>query len=184
VKHAGAPCKYLACSRLLPLSSGRLDALQSVSFSVAVGIVSIVNLRSLKTSDSEPKGRRKRGHWEDLSNQREFLEQLGQELNIRQVLTPSLCFTDTLQPLDWSSVTRTQIERKGGYALFWHYSSLDEALRAIFPEINWPSYLGKTGAEKWNDKAFLSEAMSSLGRRLGVEKVLLSNIVVRLIINN
>ena len=81
-----------------------------------------------------------------------------------------------MEASDWYSVTRRQVIERGGMGLFNHHSSLEEALRAAYPEVEWetsrfslegdriqPGYLKDAG----NVRRF----MESLGKSLGVTKV-------------
>lgn len=81
---------------------------------------------------------RPRGYWGEKKNRREFLDALGGSLKIER-------------PEDWARVRRREIEQAGGRGLLYHYRSVGEALKDIYPEYDWDGIRcrPKTEAEYW-----------------------------------
>eukprot|EP01027_Heterolobosea_sp_BB2_P016812 GEZU01023884.1.p1 GENE.GEZU01023884.1~~GEZU01023884.1.p1 ORF type:complete len:176 (+),score=33.57 GEZU01023884.1:114-641(+) len=70
----------------------------------------------------------RRGHWDDVANQRAFLESIREDLGVVHLD-------------DWCSVTVEDVMTRGGRGLLKrHRNSLVCALRAIYPERPWKSY--------------------------------------------
>lgn len=65
--------------------------------------------------------------------------------------------------------------QKGGGGLFAHYSSLEEALRAIYPGFPWDagSFISSHKVKKghWQDKKNLLDALDSIANKLGIKEV-------------
>ncbi len=61
-------------------------------------------------------GRVSKHFWNDISNQKGFLESIAKELNIKQ-------------PSDWYQVDRREIIARGGDGLIQHYGTLERALQ-------------------------------------------------------
>jgi len=69
------------------------------------------------------------------------------------------------------------VERLGGYRLFGEYSSLEEALGAIYPDYPWQgNHFVSSRARHgyWHDNNNLIHAVDSIEKQLGIEKVPLS----------
>ena len=80
---------------------------------------------------------------------------------------------------DWYSVRRKPVEIHGGRGLFRYYSSLEAALRAIYPEYPWDSALfiehGVVRAGFWKVKKNLLDALSRAEAKLGIKEVALAH---------
>lgn len=81
-----------------------------------------------------------------------------------------------MQLSDWYSVSRKSVVKSGGRTLFSRYVSLDEALRAIYPEYAWESTRfaeegGKASNGFWNDPQNQRQILDKVGLELGVQQV-------------
>jgi len=77
---------------------------------------------------------------------------------------------------DWYHINRHDVELKGGRTLFAEYSSLGEALSAIFPEYPWDTskFKIRSPAGFWKDRQNLLQALDNVESRLGVRKGIIS----------
>ena len=117
-----------------------------------------------------------RGWWKDVQNQREFLERIGPKLGVKQVSfkhrSAKGVAKSSLKLSDWYGVARHQVEKQGGGGLFvaGGYSSLYEALKAVYPEHDWvlSRFVGinRVEAGYWTDpnnhRAFLDRLATKL----------------------
>jgi hypothetical protein len=66
---------------------------------------------------------------------------------------------------------------QGGRGLFYYYSSLEDALRALHPTVHWESSrfaeAGKLRNGFWKDVKKLRVRMEEIGKELGVTEVFL-----------
>lgn len=81
---------------------------------------------SLCTASVKPK-RKPPGYWKQTENQKSFLEDLFEELN--------LPVGD--DHADWQNLTPALVRKKGGTSLLGHYTSFKHALQTLFPDVNW-----------------------------------------------
>merc|ERR1712137_511182 len=65
--------------------------------------------------------------WNDVKIQREFLHYVESELNISSVE-------------EWLQVKRQDFIRLGGQQLLRYYPSIENMLRSLLPEKNWPTH--------------------------------------------
>ena len=91
-------------------------------------------------------------YWHSIENQRKFMDDLYEKLNLQT-------------PLDWKNIKRSQISYHGGYSLInkynWNFPLL---LKTIYPEVEWgfvklrqPSKTRKYWQSIENQKSFLNE---------------------------
>ena len=76
-------------------------------------------------------------------------------------------------------MTRRQVRNHGGQALFHQYPSLEEALRALYPQHPWDSFRFSSSARALLQPAALSlttkeqaELLQDVGRAIGIKQVL------------
>jgi len=84
--------------------------------------------------------------------------------------------TVNLKASDWYGITRKQlIKEKGARSLFNQYASLEEALRAIYPEHRWQSTkftaAGRAPVGFWDNIEKQKEWLESIAPQLGVKQV-------------
>ena len=77
---------------------------------------------------------------------------------------------------DWYKVGRKDIEACGGRGLFKHYSCLEDALVAIYPQYPWDRTKfngtnGKVRKGNWTSKQYQRKFLQGIEHRLGVQKV-------------
>ena len=65
-----------------------------------------------------------RNYWDSLQNQRKFLTEISQSLNVNKLE-------------DWANISQSKIIQYGGRGLISKYKSINEAYSTIFPEVNW-----------------------------------------------
>lgn len=75
----------------------------------------------------------------------------------------------------WYNVPRQEVERRGGRTLFKQHSSLEDALRAAYPEFSWQSmrFLGaaKRPSGHWRDHSNVMKALDAAEERIGIRQV-------------
>lgn len=80
---------------------------------------------------------------------------------------------------DWYHLTRTAVTDRGGGVLFTYHASLEDALKAIYPDFNWESerfpaakiVTGRVPSRYWKDKRHLFEALQRAEQVLGIKRV-------------
>lgn len=82
---------------------------------------------------------------------------------------------------DWYTVSRAEVQARGGKALLYHYDSLGKALKAVYPQYQWDMSRFNTKDHStthphrppwfWSDKNNLLAALESAGKRLGMKEV-------------
>jgi len=124
---------------------------------------------------------RKNGFWADVNNQRQFLDTIGRELGVTQVQRAPVAWQYTNNRVvtkyaDWYKVSREQVIRKGGRALFKRHASLESALKAAYGEHEWVSsrfvQAGRVPRGHWDSPAKVREYLDLMKSDLGVEQVL------------
>jgi len=121
-----------------------------------------------------------------VRNQRRFLEEIGQDLGINEVLyaswrlqpSPFLPAPKFNQLSGWYNVSRKQIERRGGSRLFGHHPTLLSALRAAYPTYPWnrDNFSERRGTGRvprghWANIDNQKEFIERVGKELGVKEV-------------
>ena len=83
-----------------------------------------------------------------------------------------------LKESDWYNVSRNEVERRGGKALFYRFKSLGHALQTVYPEFPWdmsrfeqrrPNIRVPSG--HWLEKENLLKAIEDAETRLGLKQV-------------
>lgn len=80
------------------------------------------------------------------------------------------------KPSDWYRITRKAIPKQAGWRIWHYYKSLEEALKALYPEVNWdPSKFEEEAARvkdgHWKDKENLFRALERVERKLDIKEV-------------
>ncbi len=73
------------------------------------------------------------GHWNKISNQRAFLEELAVKLSIistHHILT----ITDIQENKDWYKITLAELQQSGGAGLYKRYLSMSKLFMTVYPE--------------------------------------------------
>ena len=117
-----------------------------------------------------------RGYWNDETNKREALAQIGKALGVSQVRNNKHFQAKCIVKLaDWYGITRKQVEDNGGRTLFLQHTSLEDALRSCFPDFDWQTSRfqeeGSTPRGYWNDDKAKRRLLDKIGRQLGVKTV-------------
>ena len=127
---------------------------------------------------------RGKGFWNLRANRRALMDLIGRKLNIRKVilyrfeclfgtnLQFSYLFLISVQPSDWYSAKRNAISgiSKRSKKLWRYYSSLEEALRDLYPEYPWdPSQFAHKQFR--NEKHSLLRSLIKTERQLGIQQV-------------
>jgi len=108
------------------------------------------------------------------------LNQLAAELGIKQVILPQdrafqISATNNLQATDWYGVTRKEVLHHGGWGLFYHYTTLFDALKAAYPDHDWNEsnfYARRaTPPGYWTNKEHLGTALDRAENQLGIQQV-------------
>jgi len=71
-------------------------------------------------------------HWKSYENQRIFMDNLGNQLGIKDLS-------------EWRNVSYKKFLKHGGGSILLYYNSFFDLLQAIYPEYNWKNDLYKTG---------------------------------------
>jgi hypothetical protein len=97
-------------------------------------------------------------YWGNIANQREYMNWLGQVLQIKK-------------QEDWYLVTATDIQRYGGHHLFQYYKeSVYDILKSTFPEHEWiPWKFHMVSKGFWKDNSNQRWFMDWLGKQIGIE---------------
>jgi len=101
------------------------------------------------------------GHWQSLQNQRKFMDDLAQEMNIKNYE-------------QWYQVKLEDIKKHGGLSLLNYYygSSLTKALSKIYPEHLWePWRFSKVPRGYWDNSDNIQEFLKIFEKRLGIKTV-------------
>ena len=100
------------------------------------------------------------GYWTDVDIQKQFLESIFRELEMK-----------TLD--DWYKVSTKEVRDRGGYRLMDLYSgSLMKALQLIYPQHKWDiSKFSKVSNGFWNNINNQRELFDSIGSELGIKKL-------------
>ncbi len=79
-----------------------------------------------------------KGYWEDMKNQRTFMEKVAKKLRIEKECSWLRC-VDIKTVKDWYSVSVKQFHRAGGAGLLssQYSGSLIRALQTIYPHVDW-----------------------------------------------
>ena len=113
-------------------------------------------------------------HARRLIHVRSLLDKIGTELGIKQVRFSQTTKVTVNQRADWCRVSRRAIVSKGGGALFLKHKSVEDLVRAAYPEEEWERHRfakqsGPNGY--WKDNANLFKAMDKAELLLGISKV-------------
>eukprot|EP01027_Heterolobosea_sp_BB2_P018918 GEZU01026579.1.p1 GENE.GEZU01026579.1~~GEZU01026579.1.p1 ORF type:complete len:601 (+),score=135.41 GEZU01026579.1:14-1816(+) len=101
------------------------------------------------------------GYWNDPKNQRNFLNRIAEELNVK-----------TLD--DFYKISADDVRSKGGASLLNHYydGSLEKALQTIYPEHNWDvSKFEKASNDYWKDPKNHRELFDRIGEEIGINQL-------------
>ena len=126
-----------------------------------------------------PKVQTPNKYWEDVSRQRDLLDSIGKDMNLKQVssllATPQELIPDLHKLSDWYCVSRKDVEGKGGKVLFKLHGSLHKALRAAYPEYPWRSdrfaIRERTPKAHLNSNSQLMAALDKAEKQLGIQQV-------------
>ena len=126
-----------------------------------------------------PKVQTPNKYWEDVSRQRDLLDSIGKDMNLKQVssllATPQELIPDLHKLSDWYSVSRKDVEGKGGKVLFKLHGSLHKALRAAYPEYPWRSdrfaIRERPPKDHLNSNSQLMAALDKAEKQLGIQQV-------------
>jgi len=108
-----------------------------------------------------------RHHWASLTNQRAFMETLGEKFGIN-----SKAENDRAHELEkWYQVTKQQVIEEGGGGLLAKYqNSISRLLQSVFPEMLWdPARFAKAPNKHWSSPAHQKQFLEDLARKLGFE---------------
>ena len=99
------------------------------------------------------------GFWNELSNQRAFLDYLSKKFNIQSAH-------------DWRFITVEEVKKEGGGTFLRQYSSFYNALESLYPELEWNVALSRKQAPRdyWKDSG---HCRKFLERALGADHVAL-----------
>ena len=124
---------------------------------------------------------KKKAQSRDIAHQRKVLDRIGNELGLTQVhtlLLPTSPRKLTIVLLhvklsDWYTISRVQVEEKGGKTVTHHYRSLAQALKTVYPEYPWDSSKFKSSNKTfWRDlKEDLNGALDRVEKQMGILKV-------------
>ena len=114
---------------------------------------------------------RPKGYWNDVKNQRLFLDGIARELGI-------------IRNGDWKYVGTRQIEKLGGGPMLRLYPSYYQAIQCIFPELEWNEFefsrLPRNYFEKLeNQKRCLDHVCAKLGLASPLELMYISATDIR-----
>jgi hypothetical protein len=80
-------------------------------------------------------------HWNDRNTQKDFFDRLAVKLGV-----------DTTKPEQWNRVTKFNVIKRGGWGVLQHYNgSLNEALKASYPEYSAVSTKKERNPHQWKD---------------------------------
>jgi hypothetical protein len=100
-----------------------------------------------------------KGYWEDIQNQRDFMNRLGLDLNIKEMN-------------DWYDVTVVDVIDRGGSGILnKHGNSLISILIAVYPEHSWQYKPIQIPEGYWNDLKTQRKYFDRLGRQLGIQSM-------------
>ena len=131
--------------------------------------------------------------WDSLDDQQGFVAGIGRKLGVSKVCihlqtSPLLRFLTNHKKLDdWYSVRRGEVEGAGGLRLFTRYSSLANALRAIYPDHPWDS--SKFASDRvpvgyWKDRDHVFQALTRAEEKIGMTKVFIHYMFLFIFFNN
>jgi hypothetical protein len=101
-----------------------------------------------------------RNYWNDVNNQRSFLERIAPQLNV-----------STLE--DWHSIKTKDVIRLGGAGLLSRYGdSLRKALYSIYPDHKWDEWKFHIPKNYWEKEDNIKSYLESLRRELGMTSIL------------
>lgn len=127
--------------------------------------------------------------WRDVPNQRDSLEQIGKELGVKEVFffinskatlyysSNRIYFTIFSSQLsDWYRITKKEVKQKGGEGLFYHFPSLEEALRVLYSDYPWEStrFVERKSSgplKYWHNQSNLLKALERAEKRMGIQQV-------------
>lgn len=127
--------------------------------SLALQSESDFRIKARKYSSQVTLKRFARGHWEDLANQRKFLDSISSTLNISK-------------PEDWYKVKSTDVIKLGGKGLLNRYNnSLIETLKVNYPEQSWDlSKFEHIQKGFWSNIQNQREFFDQLGQKLQIRE--------------
>jgi hypothetical protein len=102
-----------------------------------------------------------RNFWEDVNNQRRFMEWAGKQLNIKEMS-------------DWYKVTTKDFVAVGGSGLVTHKynNSLSLLLSKLYPHYQWLPWKFKLVPRNfWNEDKNKKKFMDWAGKQLGVKEI-------------
>ena len=113
----------------------------------------------LKSSSPNTSSKRPRNYWKDKANQRQFLEGLRAQLGLQSVS-------------EWSTVPTTKVLQHGGSFILRHYPSFEGALKEIYPEENWNTYISQRrySLNFWRSEANVKKFLDDLAEKLSLQK--------------
>ncbi len=95
-----------------------------------------------------------RGHWKNISNQRQFLDHFAERHGIHGAE-------------DWYRVTLRQLYTEGGNGLLSHHGgSLIQALRSVYPQYSWTPWVFSAPHQVHKGKSRFSKAQYFLFQQI------------------
>ena len=101
-----------------------------------------------------------RDFWNNVNNQRKFMECAGKELKIKVMN-------------DWYKVSVKDLVSVGGSSLLWKYkTSPSKILQAVYPEYPWRLWeFSNSPMEIWKNPAIVKEFFDWAGKELGIKEL-------------
>lgn len=99
-------------------------------------------------------------YWENVDNQRQFMDWLGKQLGIAQWQ-------------DWYKVTRAQIGENGGWAIIHRYNgSPSSILTTVYPQFSWELWkFDRSPREFWNDENQVQQYLQWVAKELNIKSI-------------
>ena len=99
------------------------------------------------------------GYWNNKDNQRDFMDQLGNQLGFKEMD-------------DWYGITQKQLHENGGVTLLDKYGgSPSKLVMAVYDNHQWQQSRFNTQHGYWNNKDNQRNFMDQLGNRLGFKEM-------------
>ena len=112
-----------------------------------------------------------------IATHRLLVQKIGEDLGVNRVCTSNMLFSLLIceQLSDWYSVMRQDVLTRGGGRLFRKYHSLEEVLRAVYPEHPWHSTKfiepARTHQGFWNNVLNRRNFLVGLANELNIQQV-------------
>jgi len=72
---------------------------------------------------------------------------------------------------DWYKVTKQKLSDHGGKELWKHYPSVEELMRAMYPDFPWKSEHFASAKSQWRNLDFRNQFFQTLSQKLSIKEV-------------